>query len=168
MRHMCTMAFQVVGGSLLPEAVTWLFTSVLRGLQIHGQHETCNATLSYLAMLIYDNLVSLASTTADDSWTFYSYRYFYRDTILFLKCCWNHFINVVFFFRSELCIHAPSLFCDSGLATWSSEQLWLKYQISARRLWTSMTAGLSTPMPRKLERKGGRTSSRSSSQELLR
>uniref|UniRef100_H3CTC2 Exportin-5 n=1 Tax=Tetraodon nigroviridis TaxID=99883 RepID=H3CTC2_TETNG len=47
---------QVVGGSLLPEAVTWLFTSVLRGLQIHGQHETCNATLSYLAMLIYDNL----------------------------------------------------------------------------------------------------------------
>eukprot|EP00066_Takifugu_rubripes_P012337 XP_011601603.1 PREDICTED: exportin-5 isoform X2 [Takifugu rubripes] len=47
---------QVVGGSLLPEAVTWFFTSVLRGLQFHGQHETCNATLSYLAMLIYDNL----------------------------------------------------------------------------------------------------------------
>uniref|UniRef100_A0A674PBU9 Exportin 5 n=1 Tax=Takifugu rubripes TaxID=31033 RepID=A0A674PBU9_TAKRU len=38
------------------EAVTWFFTSVLRGLQFHGQHETCNATLSYLAMLIYDNL----------------------------------------------------------------------------------------------------------------
>lgn len=99
MRHMCTMTFQVVGGSLLPEAVTWLFTSVLRGLQIHGQHETCNATLSYLAMLIYDNLVSLVSITADDSWKFYSYRYFYRDTILFLKCCWNHFIYVFFFFK---------------------------------------------------------------------
>lgn len=58
------MAFQVVGGSLLPEAVTWFFTSVLRGLQFHGQHETCNATLSYLAMLIYDNLVSLVPITA--------------------------------------------------------------------------------------------------------
>lgn len=59
MHLICSMIFQVVGGSLLPEAVTWLFTTVLRGLQIHGQHETCNATLSYLAMLIYDNLVSL-------------------------------------------------------------------------------------------------------------
>ncbi|XP_061601346.1 exportin-5 [Cololabis saira] len=47
---------QVVGGSLLPEAVTWFFTSVLRGLQVHGQHEVCNTTLSLLAMFIYENL----------------------------------------------------------------------------------------------------------------
>ncbi|TMS04334.1 Exportin-5 [Larimichthys crocea] len=46
----------VVGGNLLPEAVTWFFTSVLRGLQVHGQHEVCNSTLSHLAMLIYENL----------------------------------------------------------------------------------------------------------------
>ncbi|KAM9345342.1 exportin-5 [Symphorus nematophorus] len=47
---------QVVGGNLLPEAVTWFYTSVLRGLQVHGQHEVCNSTLSQLAMLIYENL----------------------------------------------------------------------------------------------------------------
>uniref|UniRef100_A0A673BPE2 Importin N-terminal domain-containing protein n=1 Tax=Sphaeramia orbicularis TaxID=375764 RepID=A0A673BPE2_9TELE len=43
-------------GNLLPEAVTWFFTSVLRGLQMHGQHEVCNFALSQLAMLIYENL----------------------------------------------------------------------------------------------------------------
>lgn len=53
------MSLQVVGGNLLPEAVTWFFTSVLRGLQVHGQHEVCNSTLSHLAMLIYENLVRL-------------------------------------------------------------------------------------------------------------
>uniref|UniRef100_A0A4W6DUN6 Exportin-5 n=1 Tax=Lates calcarifer TaxID=8187 RepID=A0A4W6DUN6_LATCA len=37
-------------------AVTWFYTSVLRGLQVHGQHEVCNSTLSQLAMLIYENL----------------------------------------------------------------------------------------------------------------
>ncbi|XP_038148996.1 exportin-5 [Cyprinodon tularosa] len=47
---------QVVGGNLLPEAVTWFYTSVLRALQVHGQHDTCNVTLCNLAMLIYDNL----------------------------------------------------------------------------------------------------------------
>ncbi|XP_068183178.1 exportin-5 [Antennarius striatus] len=47
---------QVVGGNLLPEAVTWIFGSVLKGLQVHGQHEVCNASLSQLAMLIYENL----------------------------------------------------------------------------------------------------------------
>lgn len=52
-------SLQVVGGNLLPEAVTWFFTSVLRGLQVHGQHEVCNSTLSQLAMLIYENLVRL-------------------------------------------------------------------------------------------------------------
>uniref|UniRef100_A0A3B4Y9U3 Exportin-5 n=1 Tax=Seriola lalandi dorsalis TaxID=1841481 RepID=A0A3B4Y9U3_SERLL len=51
-----TLLRQVVGGNLLPEAVTWFYTSVLRGLQIHGQHEVCNSTLSQLAMLIYENL----------------------------------------------------------------------------------------------------------------
>lgn len=48
---------QVVAGNLLTEAVTWFFTSVLRGLQVHGQHEVCSSTLSQLAMLIYENLV---------------------------------------------------------------------------------------------------------------
>ncbi|XP_028279678.1 exportin-5 [Parambassis ranga] len=51
-----TLLRQVAQGNLLPEAVTWFYTSVLRGLQIHGQHEVCNSTLSQLAMLIYDNL----------------------------------------------------------------------------------------------------------------
>ncbi|XP_070696536.1 exportin-5 [Pempheris klunzingeri] len=51
-----TLLRQVVGGNLLPEAVTWFYTSVLRGLQVHGQHEVCNSTLSQLAMVIYENL----------------------------------------------------------------------------------------------------------------
>uniref|UniRef100_A0A665TXG6 Exportin 5 n=1 Tax=Echeneis naucrates TaxID=173247 RepID=A0A665TXG6_ECHNA len=51
-----TLLRQVVGGNLLPEAVTWFYTSVLRGLQVHGQHEVCNSTLLQLAMLIYENL----------------------------------------------------------------------------------------------------------------
>ncbi|XP_030604531.1 exportin-5 [Archocentrus centrarchus] len=51
-----TLLRQVVGGNLLPEAVTWFFTSVLRGLQVHGQHEVCNSTLTQLALLIYENL----------------------------------------------------------------------------------------------------------------
>uniref|UniRef100_A0A673BPB9 Exportin-5 n=1 Tax=Sphaeramia orbicularis TaxID=375764 RepID=A0A673BPB9_9TELE len=51
-----TLLRQVVSGNLLPEAVTWFFTSVLRGLQMHGQHEVCNFALSQLAMLIYENL----------------------------------------------------------------------------------------------------------------
>lgn len=53
------VSLQVVSGNLLPEAVTWFFTSVLRGLQVHGQHEVCNTTLSLLAMLIYESLVRL-------------------------------------------------------------------------------------------------------------
>ncbi|CAJ1067387.1 exportin-5 [Xyrichtys novacula] len=51
-----TLLQQVVGGNLLAEAVTWFYTSVLRGLQVHGQHEVCNLALCQLAMLIYDNL----------------------------------------------------------------------------------------------------------------
>ncbi|KAG7513164.1 exportin-5 [Solea senegalensis] len=51
-----TLLRQVTTGNLLPEAVTWFYTSVLRGLQIHGQHEVCNTTLSQLAMTIYENL----------------------------------------------------------------------------------------------------------------
>ncbi|XP_008427784.1 exportin-5 [Poecilia reticulata] len=46
----------VVAGNLLPEAVTWFYTSVLRALQVHGQHEACNTPLCNLAMLIYENL----------------------------------------------------------------------------------------------------------------
>uniref|UniRef100_A0A3B3BCX0 Exportin-5 C-terminal domain-containing protein n=1 Tax=Oryzias melastigma TaxID=30732 RepID=A0A3B3BCX0_ORYME len=51
-----TLLKQVAAGNLLPEAVTWFFTSVLRALQIHGQHDQCNLTLSQLAMVIYENL----------------------------------------------------------------------------------------------------------------
>ncbi|XP_036402573.1 exportin-5 [Megalops cyprinoides] len=51
-----TLLRQVVGGNLLPEAVTWFYTSVLKGLQMHGQHEGCNAALTQLAFLIYEAL----------------------------------------------------------------------------------------------------------------
>ncbi|KAL2083565.1 hypothetical protein ACEWY4_021338 [Coilia grayii] len=51
-----TLLRQVSGGNLLPEAVTWVYMSVLKGLQIHGQHEGSNATLTQLALLIYENL----------------------------------------------------------------------------------------------------------------
>ncbi|KAG1941606.1 exportin-1 [Pimephales promelas] len=51
-----TLLKQVLGGNLLPEAVTWLFASVLKGLQMHGQHEGCNAALTQLALLIYEAL----------------------------------------------------------------------------------------------------------------
>lgn len=50
---------QVVDGNLLPEAVTWLYTSALKGLQMHGQHEGCNAALTQLAWFIYETLVRL-------------------------------------------------------------------------------------------------------------
>uniref|UniRef100_A0A8C7UFE9 Importin N-terminal domain-containing protein n=1 Tax=Oncorhynchus mykiss TaxID=8022 RepID=A0A8C7UFE9_ONCMY len=43
-------------GNLLPEAVTWFYASVLKGLQMHGQHEVCNSALTQLALIIYDNL----------------------------------------------------------------------------------------------------------------
>lgn len=80
------MTFQVVGSSLLPEAVTWFFTSVLRGLQFHGQHETCNATLSYLAMLIYDNLVSLVPITLTNYRLNLFPYHFCVDTYFSLTC----------------------------------------------------------------------------------
>ncbi|XP_068597199.1 exportin-5 [Brachionichthys hirsutus] len=51
-----TLLRQVKGGNLLTVGVVWFFSSVLKGLQVHGQHEVCNATLSHLAMLIYDSL----------------------------------------------------------------------------------------------------------------
>ncbi|XDV50889.1 hypothetical protein PO909_019878 [Leuciscus waleckii] len=51
-----TLLKQVLGGNLLPEAVTWLYASVLKGLQMHGQHEGCNAALTQLALLIYEAL----------------------------------------------------------------------------------------------------------------
>uniref|UniRef100_H3AUW1 Exportin-5 n=1 Tax=Latimeria chalumnae TaxID=7897 RepID=H3AUW1_LATCH len=46
----------VMGGSLLQDAVTWFFTSVLRGLQMHGQHDGCMASLVHLAFQIYEGL----------------------------------------------------------------------------------------------------------------
>ncbi|XP_049328361.1 exportin-5 [Astyanax mexicanus] len=47
---------QVIWRSLVPEAVTWVYVSVLKALQMHGQHDGCNAALTQLALLIYDAL----------------------------------------------------------------------------------------------------------------
>ncbi|NXA10140.1 XPO5 protein, partial [Sapayoa aenigma] len=47
---------QVLPGNLLPDAVSWFFTSVLRGLQVHGQHDGCMAALVHLAFQIYEAL----------------------------------------------------------------------------------------------------------------
>ncbi|CAB1338502.1 unnamed protein product [Coregonus sp. 'balchen'] len=52
----CLLKHEVVGGNLLPEAVTWFYASVLKGLQMHGQHEVCNSALTQLALVIYENL----------------------------------------------------------------------------------------------------------------
>ncbi|RLV98691.1 hypothetical protein DV515_00010571 [Chloebia gouldiae] len=48
---------QVLAGNLLPDAVSWFFTSVLKGLQVHGQHDGCMAALVHLAFQIYEALV---------------------------------------------------------------------------------------------------------------
>lgn len=48
---------QVLPGNLLPDAVSWFFTSVLKGLQTHGQHDGCMAALVHLAFQIYEALV---------------------------------------------------------------------------------------------------------------
>lgn len=48
---------QVLPGNLLPDAVSWFFTSVLKGLQVHGQHDGCMAALVHLAFQIYEVLV---------------------------------------------------------------------------------------------------------------
>ncbi|XP_044530629.1 exportin-5 [Gracilinanus agilis] len=47
---------QVLSGTLLSDAVTWFFTSVLKGLQMHGQHDGCMAALVHLAFQIYEAL----------------------------------------------------------------------------------------------------------------
>ncbi|XP_060100457.1 exportin-5 [Heteronotia binoei] len=47
---------QVLPGTLIPDAVTWFFTSVLKGLQMHGQHDGCMAALVHLAFQIYEAL----------------------------------------------------------------------------------------------------------------
>uniref|UniRef100_A0A3B1JEK2 Exportin-5 C-terminal domain-containing protein n=1 Tax=Astyanax mexicanus TaxID=7994 RepID=A0A3B1JEK2_ASTMX len=49
---LCSVIFE----SLVPEAVTWVYVSVLKALQMHGQHDGCNAALTQLALLIYDAL----------------------------------------------------------------------------------------------------------------
>ncbi|XP_073729012.1 exportin-5 isoform X2 [Misgurnus anguillicaudatus] len=51
-----TLLRQVVDGNLQADAVKWLYSSVLKGLQMHGQHEGCNAALTQLALLIYETL----------------------------------------------------------------------------------------------------------------
>ena len=48
----------MLSGTLLSDAVTWLFSSVLKGLQTHGQHDGCMASLVHLAFQIYEALVS--------------------------------------------------------------------------------------------------------------
>ncbi|KAM9234440.1 exportin-5 isoform 2-T2 [Dugong dugon] len=52
----CLMKHEVLSGTLLADAVTWLFTSVLKGLQTHGQHDGCMASLVHLAFQIYEAL----------------------------------------------------------------------------------------------------------------
>ncbi|KAM7318625.1 hypothetical protein ACRRTK_021737 [Alexandromys fortis] len=52
----CLMKHEVMSGTLLADAVTWLFTSVLKGLQMHGQHDGCMASLVHLAFQIYETL----------------------------------------------------------------------------------------------------------------
>ncbi|XP_048339603.1 exportin-5 isoform X2 [Sphaerodactylus townsendi] len=47
---------QVLTGPLIPDAVTWFFISVLKGLQMHGQHDGCLAALVHLAFQIYEAL----------------------------------------------------------------------------------------------------------------
>ncbi|XP_070590303.1 exportin-5 isoform X2 [Erythrolamprus reginae] len=46
----------LIKNMMIPEAVIWFFTSVLKGLQIHGQHDGCMATLVHLAFQIYEAL----------------------------------------------------------------------------------------------------------------
>jgi len=53
-----------MSGTLLADAVTWLFTSVLKGLQMHGQHDGCMASLVHLAFQIYEALVSVPGGVA--------------------------------------------------------------------------------------------------------
>lgn len=47
---------QLATRNLLPEAVTHLYTSILRGLQMHGEHDTCRAELILRAMQHYELL----------------------------------------------------------------------------------------------------------------
>lgn len=47
---------QVLSATLHSDATSWFFMSVLRGLQMHGQHEGCLAALVNLAFMIYEAL----------------------------------------------------------------------------------------------------------------
>lgn len=63
---MLTVPFpQVLQGNLLPDAVSWFFASVLKGLQTHGQHNGCMAALVHLAFQIYEALVRNAALYPD-------------------------------------------------------------------------------------------------------
>ncbi|GCB79671.1 hypothetical protein scyTo_0019586, partial [Scyliorhinus torazame] len=46
----------VLSATLHSDAASWFFMSVLRGLQMHGQHEGCLAALVHLAFMIYEAL----------------------------------------------------------------------------------------------------------------
>ncbi|KAJ7340919.1 hypothetical protein JRQ81_004206 [Phrynocephalus forsythii] len=56
--HLCWPLLKQVltRNSMIAEAVTWFFTSVLKGLQVHGQHDGCMAALVHLAFQIYEAL----------------------------------------------------------------------------------------------------------------
>ncbi|XP_069464930.1 exportin-5-like [Ambystoma mexicanum] len=47
---------QMIAGTMMADAATWFLTIVLRGLQVHGQHDVCMAALVNLAFQIYDTL----------------------------------------------------------------------------------------------------------------
>ncbi|KAJ1148542.1 hypothetical protein NDU88_001371 [Pleurodeles waltl] len=46
----------ISAGTMMSDAATWFFTIVLKGLQVHGQHDVCMAALVNLAFQIYENL----------------------------------------------------------------------------------------------------------------
>uniref|UniRef100_A0A8C4QPI4 Exportin 5 n=1 Tax=Eptatretus burgeri TaxID=7764 RepID=A0A8C4QPI4_EPTBU len=47
---------QITPGSLPPEAITWMFTCILRSLETHGQHDGCRTVLNNLAFKAYEHL----------------------------------------------------------------------------------------------------------------
>ncbi|XP_008123488.1 exportin-5 [Anolis carolinensis] len=56
--HLCWPLLKQVftGNTMIPDAVIWFFKSVLKGLEVHGQHDGCMAALVHLAFQIYEAL----------------------------------------------------------------------------------------------------------------
>ncbi|XP_061424287.1 exportin-5 [Lethenteron reissneri] len=55
--HLCWPVLkQAAQHSLSPEAMVWCFTAVLRGLEVHGQHDCSQSILVNLAFQIYENM----------------------------------------------------------------------------------------------------------------